>query len=331
MSTPQQILHVVADLDGYRLTRQLELLVQQQLHQGQKVRLVALTAAQEAVATFRHLGVECRVLDRRWRRDPFAAIRLARELRRQSTDVLHLWGQPAIDYLSAIRRIPWFTALALPTQIISPHNCGISPGIALPRPTAVSRQQFLDEQLLPADAILIAVAGPLNRAQQVDEAIWYFELVRTLDERVRLLIFGDGPERHRLERFSRLAAEPSTIRFLGYRTDFRELLPHADLFWQTAVADEALPLTMLEAMAAGVPVVANENPAWRQVITNGDNSYLVPDKDRAAFARQTLQLVHDAQQAEKMSASATRMIAEHFSVEIMAQAYARLYAQLANR
>jgi len=330
MHPPQQILHVVADMDGYGLTRQLELLVRQQLHQRQEVRVVALAAARDAVASLRQLGVDCRILDRRWRRDPIAAFRFARELRRRSTDILHLWGRSALDYLSVIRRIPWITTLGQQTRIVSPRSGRVSPGIALPGPANRSRQQFLDQQCLPDDSILIAVAGPLTRAQQIDEAIWYFELVRTLDERVRLLIFGDGPERHRLERFSRLAAEPSAIRFLGYRTDFRELLPHADLFWQTAVADDALPLTMLEAMAAGVPVVANENPLCRQVITNGENSYLVPDKDRAAFARQTLRLIQDAKQAEQISARAAQMIAEHFSVETMTQAYASLYAELAS-
>ena len=186
------------------------------------------------------------------------------------------------------------------------------------------------EQLLPADAILIAVAGPLTRAQRIDEAIWYFELVRTLNERVRLLIFGDGPERHRFERFSRLAAEPSSIRFLGYRTDFRDRLRHADLFWHTGAPDVAWPLTMLEAMAAGVPVVANDGPASRQIIDDGGDGYVVPDQDRAAFARQTLRLLQDDQLARRLGGNAARMIAERFSVAAMAHAYADLYAKSAH-
>ena len=248
MRSCPQILHVAGDLDGYGLTRQLELLVTAQLAAGQKVRVVALAADRRAVATFRQLGVECRVLDRRWRRDPFVAVRLANELRRSSYDLLHQWGEGAVDYFRVVRRF----VRQVPTITTLQHgNDDIAPGVALPKPGELSRQQFLEEQNLSDDSTLIAVAGPLVRSQCVDEAIWDFELVRTLDENVRLLIFGDGPDRHRLERFARLTSEPAAIRFLGYRADFRELLPHADLFWHTADAGEALPLTVLEAMAAG--------------------------------------------------------------------------------
>jgi len=323
MSPPRLILHVIANLDGYGLTRQLELLVTEQLATGQKARVVAITADRKVLATFKQLGVDCRILDRRWRRDPFVAVRLAQEMRRKPPDLLHLWGQSALDYFRFIRRFvrPTPTLTSLPHQ----HN-GIAPGVTLPNPSSLSRQEFLAEQLLSEDSVLLAVAGPLTREQQIDEAIWYFELVRTLDVRVRLLIFGDGPDRHRLERFSRLASDPTAIRFLGYRTDFRELLSHADLFWQTAVRSEALPMTVLEAMAAGVPVVANDGSGCRAVIDDGSNGYLVPDNDRAAFARKTLQMVQDSQLAGQLGTQAAETIADRFSVEAMTQAYARLYA-----
>lgn len=335
MSTQQQILHVVGKLDGYGLSRQLELLVAQQLAAGQRVRVVALAAAPAAVLTPRQLGVDYRELDRRWRRDPFAAVRLASELRQAAIDIVHLWGQSALVYARTIRCFVRRTPIlaSLPHQTISsrrPIAC-ISPGIKLPSSSNTSREQFLAEQRLPEDSILIAVAGPLTRKQQIDEAIWYFELVRTLDQRVRLLVFGDGPDRHRLERFSRLASEPSAIRFLGYRSDFRELLSHADLFWQTADGGEALPLTLLEAMAAGVPVVANDRPECRAIIDNGYNGFLVPDKDRATFARQTRKILHDERQADQLKVAAAATIDERFSSETMTQAYGNLYHELLNR
>jgi len=325
MCLPQQILHVAANLDGYGLTRQLELLVAEQLAAGQKARVVALAANREVVATFQELGVDCRVLNRRWQRDPFVAARLAQELRQQPLDVLHLWGQPALDYFRSVRRLvrPSPTLTTLPQQ-----NRGIAPGVTLPNTSVLARRAFLAEQRLSEDSTLIVVAGQLTRSQRIDEAIWDFELVRTLDEKVRLLIFGDGPDRHRLERFSRLTSEPSAIRFLGYRTDFRELLPLADLFWHTADADEGLPLTVLEAMAARVPVVANGGAGCRKIITDRCSGYLVPNNDRALFARQTRRILHDAQHASQISDRAAQTVAEQFSVETMTQAYAQQYGKL---
>ena len=338
MSPPQQILHVVADLDGYGLTRQLELLVTAQLAAGQTVRVVALAAERRALATFRQLGVDCHVLDRRWRRDPFVAVRLTKQLRRPSYELLHLWGEGAVDYFQFVRRVVRQVPMI---STLQNGNDDIAPGVALPKPGELTRQQFLAEQQLSDDSTLIAVAGPLVRSQCVDEAIWDFELVRTLDENVCLLIFGDGPGRHRLERFARLTSEPTAIRFLGYRADFRELLPTVDLFWHTGVAsagntDGGLPLTVLEAMAAGVPVVANDCPGCRQILQksldHGSNGChvpsLVPNNDRALFARHTRRILQDAAHAEQLRTAALQTIAEHYSAKAMTQAYAQQYGNL---
>lgn len=328
---PRQILHLVADLDGYGLTRQLELLVAGQLAGGDRVRVVALRASREGLATLRAMGVECRVLERRWQFDPIAAIRLRRELCRLPADLIHVWGQAASDYLNAIRRWTWPKLALTPTLVTLPENL-TAPGIPLPETSKLTRQQFLDELQLPQDSILIAVAGPLTRSQQIDEAIWHYELLRTLDERLRLVIFGDGLDRPRVERFARLTSEPHSIRFLGYRDDFRELLPHADLFWHTGVADKTLPLTVLEAMTASVPVVANcgsgSEPILNMIIDDGMNGYLIANNDRAVFARQTRKLLADKKHAGEIASTALRMVGERHSVDAMMQAYADAYDKL---
>ena len=323
MSQPQRILHLLAELDGYGPTRQLELLATAQRAEGHQPRVLALAAKRDPLNRLRQLDIECRVCDRRWRRDPFAALRLAGELRRCPPDILHAWDGTARRYVSVVRRFGGGGVLAAGTPLLAPL---VAPGIGPAQTPVQSRQEFLDEQQLPPDSILIAVAGPLTRQQQIDEAIWNFELVRTMEERTRLLIFGDGPDRHRLERFARLTSEPHAIRFLGYRTDFRELVAYADVFWQTHVADVPLPLTVLEAMAAQVPVVANDGPGCRRIITDGVNGYLVPDKDRAAFARQTLQVIRDPQLARQLGTAAASTVAEHFSLASMVEAYAECYA-----
>lgn len=342
MSSPQQILHIADRLDGYGLCRQLELLASEQLATGQKISVLALSATREALATLTEQGVDCQTLDRRWRLDPLVLVRLAKELRRSRADVLHLWGQAAVNYCRAINRFislkPMLTtlpaqtlptpSLSTPSHSIAKQSNRIVPGVAPACTANLSRQQFLDEQLLPADSTLIAVAGPLTREQRLDEAIWYFELMRTLDERVRLLIFGDGPDRHRLERFSRLTSEPDAIRFLGYRSDFRELLPHADLFWHTAAPSEAVPQTVLEAMAAGVPVVANNGPGCREVIVDEDNGFLAPNNGRAIFARQTRKLILDPQLSDRIATNAVRVVHQRFNVDEMTRAYTDAYTKL---
>lgn len=337
---PRQILHLVANLDGYGLTRQLELLVTGQLADGKKVRVVALRASREGLAALRAVGVECRVLDRRWRFDPVAAIRLRQEICRLPADLIHVWGQSASNYLNVVRR--WTrpttisTSNSTPTLVTLPETL-TAPGIPLLKTSKLTRQQFLNELQLPQDSILITVAGPLTRSQQIDEAIWHYELVRTLDERLRLLIFGDGPDRPRVERFARLTSEPHSIRFLGYRDNFRELLPHTDLFWHTGIASKALPLTVLEAMTASVPVVANcgaancesnSEPILSTIIDDGVNGYLIANNDRAVFARQTRKLLADKKHAGKIASTALRTVVERYSVDAMMQAFTDAYDKL---
>lgn len=319
MQSPETILHIISDLDGYGLCRQLELLAERQQAAGQVVQVAALRGDRPVVERFRRRGIDVRVLDRRWTHDPFLTMRLAALLRRNHFDLLHAWGRDAQRYVNAVRPLVPATP-----QTTSLADQDLPIGVSLSKKTKLSRQQLLDELDLPADATLIAVAGPLVRTQQVDEAIWHFELVRTLDENTRLLIFGDGPDRHRLERFTRLTSEPTAVRFLGYRHDYRSLLQHVDLFWHTASADEATPLTIVEAMSAGVPVVANDTPNCRRAIDHSNNGYLVAENDRAVFARHTRQLMHDREHAQEMS-EAAKHSAERYSIDAMLDAHATHY------
>ena len=113
---------------------------------------------------------------------------------------------------------------------------------------------WLESWQLPADARVIAIAGPLVRRAAADEAIWCFELVRVLYPEARLLVLGDGPDRARLERFADEVSEPGCVRFLGYRADIAEILPHADVYWQ---------LTSSTAAPGRPPSTARGPPAWR--------------------------------------------------------------------
>lgn len=335
MRSPPRILHLIDALDGYGPTRQLELLVAEQLANGYEVRVWALCARRESIAMLNQLGVDCRILHRRWDRDPLTAIRLARALRSQPQEILHLWGQTSLDYFRSIQRIlpSLRTITSLPDRTLLMGEPGdfVPPGVALPSQPRDLRRSFFAEQCLPDDAVLIALAGPLTRDQCVDAAIWNFELVHILDERARLIIFGDGPDRSRVERFARKASTSHAVRFLGYRSDYRELLGLADLFWHTAAPSTALPLSAMEAIAAGVPVVANDGPGCRQLIDDNRTGYLVSNNDRALFARQSRTLVEDRQLADRLRARAKEKLADAFSVGTMTQRYADLYAELLGR
>lgn len=323
MTSPHKILHLISDLDGYGLCRQMELLVESQFRLCKPVKIMALRGDRKLARLLRQHGFPIQLLDRRWVRDPFVAARLVAELRKREYDLLHVWGQAAADYVDAVQRLVPQVPQVPRVTTLSDENLLV--GISIPPSVKKTREKFCAELHLPADAKLIAVAGRLLRSQQIDEAIWHFELVRTLDESVRLLIFGDGPDQQRLERFTRLTSEPAAVRFLGYRRNVRQLLPHADVFWHTAEAGEATPQGLLEAMAAGVPVVANDTANCRRVIDHGQTGYLVANNDRAIFARYTLRLLQELDEARDMGMSSVVDVAERFAVEDILDDYHKQY------
>ncbi|MCH2113425.1 MAG: glycosyltransferase family 4 protein [Pirellulales bacterium] len=351
-----KILHVIARLDGYGIAVQLRMLVDRQRAEGHQVEVLALDAEQAVLRAWREQDIDCRTLDRRWQFDPFTAWKLARILRRPSHGVLHVWDQEALDYVGAVRPASisravgqpiiatlWHPAerargaagfgRAAPHCLVAPIPCSfathvIPPGILAAGGSRCSREQFLAQQHLPGDAQLIALAGRLTREKRIEEAIWHFELVRTLKKQAHLLIIGDGPERPRWERFARLASESSAIRFLGYRPDVRWLLSHIDVFWYAGEDDPVSLVPSLDAMAAQVPVVVSDSPTSRTVVEENQSGYLVPLGDRAGWARRTLGLLENKALASHIGAAGAGTIADRYSVNAMIDAYASLYRQL---
>ncbi len=354
------ILHLIAELNGYGETRQLRLLVEQQLAAGFQASVVALSADVEVRATFEAMGVECCVVERRWTCDPIAAFRLSRELQSTPCDLIHTWGEAALNYALAVQSKaarPLVSTLfeaprgtmarwlrkqsnrqanrtVVPTlrvqrdcqaQGFAIETMSVIPlSVAGPGTNGVTRPQFLAELGAPTEARLIAFAGPLVRSKRIDDAIWCFELVRTLDERARMVIFGDGPDRVRLERYTRLVTEAEAVNFMGYRADMLELLPHIDVLWQPG-EETTLAGVMLEAMAAGVPVVASDVPVHREVIEEGRSGHLFPVASRAGCARQTQRLLDDDAHAAKIATAASIWATESFSPPAAAEAYAAIY------
>jgi glycosyltransferase involved in cell wall biosynthesis len=300
MNDHPRILHVISRLDGYGGARMFRYLAAHQAGAGPNVTVVAITAADGIVDELRVAGVAVHVLAARWKFDPIAIVRFARLRRRLPTDLVRTWDQVASLYVRVTGQPASITAT-------------MAPAVPLAEPVKRDRAAVLAELGLPADARIIAAAGPLVREKQIDEAIWCYELVRVIHPKARLIVFGDGPDRARLERYAELVSEPGCVRFPGYRGDLLELLPSVDVFWQLTPS-RATPHALLEAMAAGVPVVASDVPAHRAVITSDATGLLVPLGHRAAAGRATDRLLNDAALAAGIGQAARDEIAGKWSL-----------------
>jgi len=251
----------------------------------------------------------------------------------RSVDPWKSWHQLAIDRLLARRTAAivvnspgvrdFYVRHGLP-----PSKFRIIPnGVPASKPSGSSRAGVLAEFNLPAGTRLIGVVCRLWPQKRVKDLIWAADLLQVVRPDVHVLVIGEGPQRTRLERFAEQCTVAERVHFLGLRHDVPRLMPHFDLLW-LASGYEGLPNVVMEALAAGVPVVASDIPGNRDLVVQGQNGFLVPAGDRAGFGRFANKILNDPALAAAMGAAGRERMTREFSVERMVSNYAELYREL---
>jgi glycosyltransferase involved in cell wall biosynthesis len=182
----------------------------------------------------------------------------------------------------------------------------------------------------PADKPLrLLFIGRLDRAKGLYEILQGMRLATELGVDARLIIAGSGPEEDRLKRYAQaLGVGPRTI-FAGavFGRDKVKLMCGSDVMLLPSYS-EGLPYALLEAMAAGLPVIATPVGAIPDVMTEGLHGCIVPPRDGRAIA-EALALLHgDRDKLSWMSRAARRRIRAAFSIERCANEFALQYARL---
>src|SRR5262249_23040999 len=143
----------------------------------------------------------------------------------------------------------------------------------------------------------------------------------------RLDIVGDGEERPGLEALRDELRLTEHVRFLGERADVSQLLGQAGLFVLSSVG-EGLSLTLLEAMASGLPVVSTNVGGNPEVVIHGMTGLLVPPASPPALAEAVLKLIRDPEGAQRMGRAGRRRVEAEFDMRRVAGRYEALYRQL---
>ena len=196
-----------------------------------------------------------------------------------------------------------------------------------PRPSPADRRAArlalgIDEETFVA--ISVARLDPVKDFGTLLDA---FAAVRRQSARSRLLIVGDGPERGWM---TRRAAQPDlegAVDLLGFRSDVRALMAAADVYVNSSIS-EGLSITILEAMAVGLPVVATAVGGTPEVLIHGAGGMLVPGRDAARLAAALLALQADPTRRAEMAAAARRRLETSFTIDRMVDAYVSTYRGL---
>lgn len=140
----------------------------------------------------------------------------------------------------------------------------------------------------------------------------------------RFVLVGDGEERPRLQEQVRKAGLDEFFLFLGQRKDIPEILSCCDLFVLASRA-EGLPNALLEAMAAGLPVVATRVGGVSEIVEDGLSGLLVPSGDRTALAEAILLVLQDSRLAIRLARAGQERVRKRFSIERLLEDLNHLY------
>ncbi len=196
-----------------------------------------------------------------------------------------------------------------------------------PFAAAADRQAARREMgVSPEHLVLIQVAR-LDYLKNHLTAVRTLERIAAARPEVRLVLIGEGPEREAIEREVRRRGLSGHVRLLGLRKDVARLLPAADLFLLTSVS-EGIPLTLIEAMAAGLPVVSTDVGGVPEVVVDGHTGALAPAKDDARLAEQCLRLAADPGLRAEMGRRSRERATELFAEPQMHAGYRQLYEEM---
>lgn len=187
-------------------------------------------------------------------------------------------------------------------------------------------------EFAPPGTVLVGHVARLDKVKDQVGLISAFKLLREDAGQAgcRLVIVGEGPQRGQLERQIAELELLDSVCLLGNRNDVAELLAECDVFALSSIA-EGMPVTVLEAMAAGLPVVATNVGSVALVVEDGVTGTLVSSGDPHAMAEALRAYVADATLRRQHGEAGRARVAAHFSLGAMVTAYVTLYDELLGR
>ena len=298
-------------------------------------------------------GVPVRTLD--WQygvRDPLGAWRFWRTLRHQDFAIMHQhYGGRSVRWLARAAtgasmvvhlhgrvveskgphpipvRIPGADVVIATSRAVADWAVGVGPHVIYPG-VEVPDDEGRGTGIAPVStARVIGTAGRLVPIKGIVYLIRAFASLRVEMPGLRLEIAGSGPERTAIENESQLHGLTDCVTFLDWQAELAPVFAGWDVFALPSL-EEGFGIAALEAMAAGLPVVATAVGGVPELVEDGRTGWLVPPANPDALADRLRDLLLDPEKRRAMGAAGQARARESFSVERMVTAISEIYEQL---
>jgi L-malate glycosyltransferase len=246
-----------------------------------------------------------------------------RRVHHVGTSVIHRFADRLLVNSDAIRGRIINQRIAHPRKITVIRN-GVASGAA---PRAEARSVIRRELAIDDNVVLVGMVARLDPIKGHRFFIEAASEVLRGHPDTHFVLIGDGPLRSEIGERLEKAQLSDRVHLLGDRSDAARLISGLDLLVLSSL-HEGLPNAVLEAMAAGVPVVATAVGGTKELITDGETGFLAPPADSGALARQINLALMNRGIRSQVAAAARKRIEAEYGMERMVNSVERLYDEL---
>ncbi len=212
-------------------------------------------------------------------------------------------------FVCDIQKELWRKQFRIPTE----KTIVIYNGVEIEAPAADSKIDIRSELNLPANTRLVSIIARLHPIKNHRMFIDVANAVSKQVEDVKFLVLGDGDTRQEMEDYSRQLELENTVLFLGHKSNVMDYIAASNIITLTSRM-EALPVSLLEAMSQGKPIVATKAGGVPELIWQGENGYTVELNDVDAMSRHVIDILSNPQREEALGNRALELCRENFDI-----------------
>jgi glycosyltransferase involved in cell wall biosynthesis len=235
------------------------------------------------------------------------------------TDAFIACAQNHAEYLRNQERLPSAKIAMIPNGVDTDRF----------RPNHTCRQRLRSELGIPRECPVVGIVAALRPEKNHSQFLAAASIVLQRYPQAHFVIVGDGPERPLIEQTAKELQLTERVHLLGRRGDTALLLAGMNIFCLTS-RNEANPVSILEALACGVPVVSPDVGSVRETVQHGQTGLLTEAMNAASTAEAILDLLGSSARSQALGLAGRQLVRNSWSIEGMVRGYEQLMESLYN-